>query len=294
MINLNHIYLRLLIITIPIFIVSCQQEDMKIEEKTGIQFELLPGTAFNQENGRSEEGESSEKKPGNCSLDKAEYVIVEIIGSGFEGTGSYELSLKKQEEKFKTSLLELTPGDYQVADFIIFDEADNQIFAIPATGSAYRESTPNAIPISFNIENLKTTERELEVLCLENVNPSELGIGIQLKKIMPFHIFASYCDEGHKVAPLKAAVYASEEEETRIWSAESSGNGDLLRLNFPYDPNIDLASQDYWMVLHMRDEKLVGWINLEFIKSINESDSPYLHLNKNCEGDISPFEKEKK
>ena len=39
--------------------------------------------------------------------------------------------------------------------------------------------------------------------------------------------------------------------------------------------------------------KLVGWINLEYIKDINESDSPYLHINENCEGDLSPFEIEK-
>lgn len=284
--------LSLLSLVLLFLMSTCQQEELNLQdEKSGIQFSLLSGAIPAPENGRINEDVPT-VDPGMCNLEYAAYAKVEI-----NGEDTYTVKIQQWEDSYKTNQLELDPGTYEVTKFVVYNDEEEALFATPTTESKFEKFVNAALPMQFTIENYQTLEYQVEVLCVENFSPPEFGFAfwnIDLKQTKQLCIIANYCDpaEGHKVAPIHAYVFPDKEEnpEDLIYESSSDGAGDLLCLRMPFDSDVDLEEQNYWVVVMINDHKYAGWIDLAMVDYINEEHG-FLHLNKNCEGDYGPFKK---
>ncbi|MGK7396685.1 MAG: spondin domain-containing protein [Candidatus Cyclobacteriaceae bacterium M3_2C_046] len=276
--------------TVVFLLASCQQEEVPVTDPAGIQFDLTSGVISSSENGRIKE--QPLVKPGYCDLSLAAYAKVEINGSQ-----EYKIDIQAWEGSYKTNLLELDPGEYQVTKLVVYNHEDKALFATPTMESPFKNFVSMALPLNFTIANHQKLDYPVEVLCVEDFTPPQFGFSfwdIDLKQTKQLCLFANYCDpaEGHRVAPLTAYVFPDKEEnmEELIYKTASEGADDLACLRFPYDPDVAPDQQKYWLVVEIHDQKFAGYLDLAMVDHINQ-EYGYLHLNKNCEGDYGPLMK---
>lgn len=292
--------LNLLLITAlassMVLMFSCQQQEI-VDAPTGVEFILAPDLV-DVENGRLGQ-EQPVVGEGMCDLALADYAIIEIDGE------SYTVDIKLWGDNYKTNLIELMPGNYTVESFVAYDADDNALFATPMMESEFEKFVNVPLPIDFTVENYKKLQYDVEVLCVEEFTPPDFGFAfwdIDLKATKNMCIFFNYCepDYGHKVATLGAWIYPSEAsreemgEDAVIWSSTADGDfesdqetNELLCLKFPFDPDMELAEQEYFVVLDVNGVEYTATIDLTLVE---EYEGSYLHLNENCEGNIYPFE----
>jgi hypothetical protein len=267
-----------------LFVFSCQQDEVMQNQPSTVSFEVSPGMVGSNARVTDDHIEI-------CDMNLADYVMVEV------NSEMYKLPIKKWGQSFKTNLLELDPGIYTLTSFVVFDENDEPLFATPTSESLFEKFVDRALPIEFEVRSYEKLENQIDVLCIEDFTPPDFGFkfwNIDLKQVKYFCIFANYCEPeyGHKVAALEAFVYPNAEETTPndlIWTESIQGAGELLCLTLPYDPDVPLVDQNYYIVLYINGIKYVAIIDLAFVDMINESEKGYLHLNENCMGDIDPF-----
>lgn len=268
---------------------SCQQDEVAVQEPAGVEFNIASDMV--PANGRVANDDLPIIDEGLCDMELADYAVVTI------GEVAYTLNIQEWGGDYKTTLVELPPGVYTVNSFVVFDEDDNAIFAVPHVESDYAKFVDVPVPFEFEIINYTKLENEIEVLCIEEFTPPEFGFkfwDIDLIKVKYFCIFANYCEEefGHRVAALEIFVYPSAQqigEEYLIWSAAVQGEGELLCIPLPYDPEVDPEEQTFYIELFINGIKYVATISIAEVCEIMESDKGYLHLNENCQGDIEPF-----
>ncbi|MGK7393318.1 MAG: DUF4842 domain-containing protein [Candidatus Cyclobacteriaceae bacterium M3_2C_046] len=284
----NNIIFSLISIAL-LLMTSCQQEDVQVADQVGVQFEIFSGGSP-ADNGRLSQ-DFPEVAPGMCNLELAAYAVVEI-----NGMETYTLDLNIWGSQLKTNLLELTPGEYQVTNFMVYATNGDPLFATPTDESAFARFVNSPLPLDFTVMPYQKMENEVEVLCVEGFTPPDFGFKfwkLSLKQTMPLCIYVNYCDPetGHWVAATEGYVYPddTEDPEQLIWQAQTQGPGEILCLRFPYDPNVAMDLQEYYVVLFAEGVKHFATINLDWVNQINNSENQYLHLNKNCDGSIEPF-----
>ncbi|MBK6264683.1 DUF4842 domain-containing protein [Marivirga sp. S37H4] len=281
-----------------VFMYSCQQDDIEVSEKNGIEL-ILAGD-------RVDDGNSSQRadpdfptvEEGGCDLSYASYAIVTI------NDNDYKIDIKQWGDDFKTNLIELDPGSYTVTSCQLYDEDDNPIFATPMEGSEFGKFVSQPLPIDIEVEQYRKIEYDMEVLCVEDFTPPMFGFtswSISLKEVKNLCIFANFCepDMGHQVATLEAYVYPDAEntsDEDLIWSGSADGDyesetedNELLCLKFPYDANQPTEEQSYYVNLYINGSLFSGTIYLDRVDMIN-SEYGYLHLNEDCDGDFDFLE----
>ncbi|SDG64426.1 DUF4842 domain-containing protein [Psychroflexus sediminis] len=279
--------------TAMMFMYSCQDEAAVPEEASGVEF-IFSGdrvsTAKTGAKGLEKNGES-------CDLAFASYAVVEMAGN------SYTIDLNTWGDDFKTDLIELPPGNYEVTSCQLYDADDNPLYATPMVGSEFEQFVNQPLPFSVTVENYRKIEYDIEVLCVEEFTPPQFGFvfwNIDLKETKNLCIFTNFCkpDEGHEVATLEAFVYPNENETSEadlIWSSSADGDygsevesNELLCLKLPYDPSISTAEQSVFIKLYVNDVLFEGTISLDRVDMIND-EKGYLHLNENCDGDFDVF-----
>lgn len=287
---------RILICVAFIFIYSCQENDNASVQKSGVEFifsgdrvENAKSNKASNKNAYSKNGEVVE----SCDMSLASYAIIEMAGN------SYKIDLKTWGNNYKTDLIELDPGTYEVTSCLLFDNNDHTLYATPATGSEFGQFVSQSLPFEVTVENYKKIEYDLEVLCIEDFTPPQFGFifwEITIKQIKYLCVFANYCEPetGHAVASLEAFIYPNSEETSEddlIWSGSSDGDyesedesNELLCLKFPYDPSIPTEDQSYYIELFVNGELHELNMSLDQVDLINEEDG-YLHLNEDCGGD---------
>lgn len=290
---------NLLIMTLSAFLMllvfSCDQNEVA-DAPTGVEFLLAPDVVSSDYGRMQQEPVVGE---GKCDLSLAAYAIVEINGE------NYTVDIKQWGSDYKTNLIELMPGTYNVQSFVVYGDDNNPLYATPMQGSVFDNFVNMPLPIEFTVETYQKLEYNIEVLCIEEFSPPEFGFvfwNIDLKSTKNLCIFVNYCEPnfGHLVANLEAWVYPSEEETTEndlIWWAvtnteDQNPENDILCLKFPFDPDpqVTLEEQSYYVILHVNGVEFTGTIDLSMVDEINASDKGYLHLNENCDGNFRPFE----
>ncbi|SDG50467.1 hypothetical protein [Psychroflexus sediminis] len=277
-----------------LFMYSCQDEAVP-EEPSGVEF-IFSGDRVST----AKAGAADFKKNGeSCDMAFASYAVIEMAGT------SYTIDLKTWGDNFKTDLIELPPGTYEVTSSQLYDADNNPLYATPKSGSEFGQFVNQPLPFNVNVENYRKIEYDLEALCIEEFTPPQFGFifwDIAIREVKNLCIFANYCESetGHKVASLDAFIYpnASEtSEEDLIWSGSADGDfesgdvsNELLCLKFPYDPSIPKEEQSYYIELFVNGVLYEGTMPLDKIDLINEEDG-YLHLNENCDEDYDIFTK---
>lgn len=216
---------------------------------------------------------------------------------------TYTIDLRAWGESFKTDLIELDPGTYQVTSVQLYDADDHSLYATPTAGSEFGAFVNQPLPFEVTVENYRKIEYDLEVLCIEEFTPPQFGFvfwDVTIKEVKNLCVFTNYCepDTGHEVASLEAFIYPnanSTSPEDLIWSGSADGDfesenesNELLCLKFPYDPSIPAENQSYFIELYVNGVLFEGTMPLDRVDEIN-ADKGYLHLNENCDGDFDVF-----
>lgn len=283
-----------------VFMYSCQKEDDGVSEETsGVEF-LLSGHRVEEAKYDSKSGKASkdgQKDDESCDMALASYAVLELGGM------DYTIDLKAWGDSYKTDLIELDPGTYQVTSFQLYDGDDNPLYATPATGSEFGPFVSQSLPFDVTVENYRKVEYDIEVLCIEEFTPPQFGFvfwNVTIKEVKNLCVFANFCepDSGHEVASLEAFIYPNEEQTSEsdlIWTGSADGDYDsddeaneLLCLKFPYDPSIPTEDQSYYIELYVNGVLFEGTMPLDRVDMINAEDG-YLHLNENCDGDFDVF-----
>jgi hypothetical protein len=276
---------------------SCQDEEntRASEEASGVEF-ILSGHRVDDVKSDSKSN-NTEKDGEACDMAFASYAILELGGM------NYTIDLKTWGDSYKTDLIELDPGTYQVTSFQLYDGDDNPLYATPAAGSEFGAFVSQPLPFEVTVENFRKIEYDIEVLCIEEFTPPQFGFvfwDITVKEVKNLCVFTNFCepDSGHEVATLEAFIYPNENatsEADLIWSGFADGDFDsedeeneLLCLKFPYDPSIPTEDQSYFIQLYVNGVLFEGTMPLDRVDEINAEDG-YLHLNENCDGDFDVF-----
>jgi len=278
-----------------LFMYSCQDEESTSqEEQGGVEFLFDGDRVSNAKSGIANAKNDAE----SCDMALASYAIIEMSGE------TYEIDLKAWGESYKTDLIELGPGTYQVTNVQLFDADDHPLYATPMAESEFGPFVSQALPFDVTVENYRKIEYDLEVLCIEEFTPPQFGFvfwDVTIKEVKNLCVFANFCepDAGHAVASLEAFIYPNEEstsDEDLIWTGSADGDYDsenpdneLLCLKFPYDPSIPTEDQSFYIELFVNGVLLETTMSLDEVDSINEEDG-YLHLNENCEDDYDDFD----
>ncbi|MBZ9619127.1 LruC domain-containing protein [Psychroflexus lacisalsi] len=274
-----------------LFMYSCQDEESTSqEEQGGVEFLFDGDRVSNAKSGIANAKNDAE----SCDMALASYAIIEMSGE------TYEIDLKAWGESYKTDLIELGPGTYQVTNVQLFDADDHPLYATPMAESEFGPFVSQALPFDVTVENYRKIEYDLEVLCIEEFTPPQFGFvfwDVTIKEVKNLCVFANFCepDAGHAVASLEAFIYPNEEstsDEDLIWTGSADGDYDsenpdneLLCLKFPYDPSIPTEDQSFYIELFVNGVLFQGTMPLDRVDMINAEDG-YLHLNENCDGDF--------
>ncbi|MBZ9779569.1 hypothetical protein LB452_11620 [Psychroflexus sp. CAK8W] len=278
-----------------LFMYSCQDEESTSqEEQGGVEFLLAGDRVSTAKSGIT----NSKNDVESCDMALASYAVIEMSGE------TYNINLKAWGDNYKTDLIELGPGTYQVTSVQLYDTDDHPLYATPSADSEFGPFVSQALPFDVTVENYRKIEYDLEVLCIEAFTPPQFGFvfwDITIKQVKNLCVFANYCmpDTGHAVASLDAFVYPNENEtsdEDLIWSGSADGDynsddeaNELLCLKLPYDPSIPTEDQSFFIKLFVNGILVETTLSLDEVDSINE-ESGYLHLNENCDDDYDDFD----
>ncbi|MGK7397402.1 MAG: alpha/beta fold hydrolase [Candidatus Cyclobacteriaceae bacterium M3_2C_046] len=287
--------LMMLMITL---LYTCQQDEF-VDAPSGVRFILSPGSVQNDgARINQDQDEFPQIGEGLCDLVHAAYAKIVIEGILEE----IEIPIKKWDADYKTDLVELEPGTYNILSFVVYNQQDVPIFATPAASSEFGAFVAEPLPLEFAVSIYEKSALQIEVLCVENFTPPQFGFSfwnIGLKTTRNLCIFGNYCEpaSGHLVAEMEAWIYPDAQHTTAtdlIWTArtdteDENPNNNLLCLKFPYDPEIPASEQTFYVMLRSENVFLTATLSLAEIDKINEMEG-YLHLNKNCQENFEPFQ----
>ncbi|MFD0932647.1 hypothetical protein ACFQ0R_08590 [Psychroflexus salinarum] len=295
--NLNLLF----VCTVMVFMYSCQEDEIVSEETSGIEFVFTGDRVSNTADAKAGDvklGSDDGKEFEVCDMSLASYAVVEMAGM------SYTIDLNVWGDNYKTDLVEVGPGSYEITSCMLYDSDDNPLYATPTEGSEFGKFVDQALPFNVEVEDYRKIEYDIDVLCVENFTSPQFGFvfwDVNIKEVKNLCIFANYCepDTGHLVATLEAFVYPNAEETSEadlIWSGFADGDfnsedeeNDLLCVKLPYDSSLPAEDQSYFIELFVNGELYQGTISLDRVDMINAEGS-YLHLNENCDGDFDLFE----
>ncbi|SFN58716.1 MULTISPECIES: thrombospondin type 3 repeat-containing protein [Salegentibacter] len=150
-----------------------------------------------------------------CVDDEPAYV--EVVLTGDEGLGSMEEPLvinvnptpiqEDGEDVWFTEEsadLELTPGDYVLTYFAVFNEGGDRIWLAPTMGGDLDDFVDNPLPLDISLGAGVKKYVDVEVLCFDDRMVNEYGylfFDIIGKEAFEFCVFANYCDENGRHYP---------------------------------------------------------------------------------------------
>lgn len=112
--------------------------------------------------------------------------------------------------------LELTPGNYRLEHFAVYDEMegdDSLIWLAPRVGSALGEYVDNALPLDIDLRAGVKKYVDVSVLCFDNRDVNEYGylfFELDTNVALTYCFFANFCnDEGmHYTARYSVSIWS--------------------------------------------------------------------------------------
>lgn len=207
---------------------SCSEEKpVSVDQEKGV----LSLSAMLNDLGKNSNGKQAIADIPECSNEDAVYVEIVLSSNGGAILGS-------QEDPFRIDLvagsvfteevpeLELTPGNYSLDYFAVYDAGDNVIWVAPMGGSEMAAFVDNALPLSINIGAGVKKYVEVPVLCFENRMANQFGyllFNVSQQEAIEWCIFGNYCDETGRHYPAAFRV--------DIWNYENGQRGSSLYTN---------------------------------------------------------------
>ena len=138
-----------------LLITSCEEEPPEQKEQP-VQF-TFSGEQL-AENGRL------------ADLDDARAIVISIENSSgetvlnMEKIDVYKLEGTNYTQKFISKPVSLTPGDYEITDFLVVDENNNVIYVTPKEGSDNSNLVHDPLPIQFSVTAATINEINVQVV----------------------------------------------------------------------------------------------------------------------------------
>ena len=154
-------YLAILLIILVCF--GCEQDNPAPEEPAEVQFGLA--IQNNTDNGGRTNTTLTPSKirvtiTDNLGNVVAEDEVIDIVPFG---------------NTFTSSPLRLSPGSYRLTSFLVLNEGDTAIYAAPLENSPLAQLVNDPLPIDFEVVRDEVTNVEVEVIAIDDTDPSEFG-----------------------------------------------------------------------------------------------------------------------
>ncbi len=167
-----------------------------------------------------------------CGDDEPAYVHVVLTGD--ENVGTMETPLvvnvhptpieENGEDVWFTQEsadLELTPGDYVLTYFAVYNSDDEMIWIAPKLGGDLADFVDNPLPIDISLGAGVKKYVDVEVLCFDDRMVNEYGylfFDIIEKEAFEYCFFANYCDDDGRHYPARFSVDIWLEDGTELYS----------------------------------------------------------------------------
>jgi hypothetical protein len=96
-------------------------------------------------------------------------------------------------ESFVTEPLELEPGTYSIAAFLLVNDSSDVLFATPVAGSPLAQIVKHPLQVSFHVSAGKSVSVAMEVVPVDAYTPEEFGyvsFSINVVRPLPISVFA--------------------------------------------------------------------------------------------------------
>ncbi|MDX1603524.1 MAG: hypothetical protein R3209_10650 [Salinimicrobium sediminis] len=247
-----------------------------------------------------------------CSDAQPAYVTIALSQNGIDIVGSMESPFRVdlvagQVFTEEAPELELTPGEYSLDHFMVYDAAGNLIWIAP-TGGAMAEFVDSPLPMDINLGAGVKKYVDVSVLCYDNRDVNEYGylfFDLDTNEAIEFCIFGNFCDETgrHYTAEYSVDVWAYSNGQTGeqlyddvMNTVTTDDNGDLASSPVCFALPDTEGMDEYYFEITLMDgegynatERVIrtGVINDDEVKSFfdGEDNLDYYHFRTGCEND---------
>lgn len=247
-----------------------------------------------------------------CSDAQPAYVTIVLSQGGSDVVGTMESPYRVdlvpgQLFTEEAPELELTPGNYSLDHFMVYDAAGNLIWIAP-TGGSMANYVDAPLPMDISLGAGVKKYVDVSVLCYDNRDVNEYGylfFELDANKAIEFCIFGNFCDESGR--------HYTAEYSVDVWSYSNGQRGEQLyndvMNNVSTDNNGDLASSpvcfalpdtegmdQYYFEITLLDgegynatERVIrsGVLTDDEVRSFFDGDDnlDYYHFRTGCEND---------
>ena len=247
-----------------------------------------------------------------CSDAQPAYVTIVLSQGGNDVVGTMESPFRVdlvsgQVFTEEAPELELTPGEYSLDHFMVYDAAGNLIWIAP-TGGAMAEFVDAPLPMEIDLGAGVKKYVDVSVLCFDNRDVNEYGylfFDLDTNEAIEFCIFGNFCDENgrHYTAEYSVDVwtYSDGQPGEQIYddvmnTVTTDNNGDLASSPLCFALPDTEGMDEYYFEITLMDgegynatERVIrtGVINDDEVRSFfdGEDNLDYYHFRTGCEND---------
>jgi len=320
-------YLTLVVFLATMF--SCTKEESKMNELNPDKATLSFGSLLNDLANDSTQARQQLGEFPDCSDGTPAYVEFALSRDGTWAVGSdtepLQVDISPNPADYDgdgtanyftefSDDLELDPGDYALEYFKVFDEAGNELWVAPRSGTmdAYVD---NALPLAISLGAGVKKYVSVDVICFDDRLVNEYGylfFNINASELIEFCIFGNFCDENGRHFPAHFSVnvwYYSGDSDNPRGQEILSESMNTVGVNEDGDayadplcvvlPDTEGADQYYFEITLMdsdaydNEERMIrsGVITDEDVRGLYAGDdnTEYYHFREgNCENEDSP------
>ena len=252
-----------------------------------------------------------------CTDDDPFYVMIILSQNGANVVGSEATPFRvdlapNQDFTVEVPELELTPGEYSLDYFAVYNEAGDLIWLAP-NGGMFSDFFDDPMPMTFNLGAGVKKYLDVPVICFDNRFVNEYGylfFELDTVEAIKFCIFGNYCDETGRHYPAAFSVdvwsYTNGETGAQLYSNLSNevalndqGDyaGTTVCMALPDTSGLD----EYYFEITLLNSDAYGNVTEEIIRSgvVNDDDvrdlfdgedaNSYYHFREGaCNMDDSP------
>lgn len=218
-----------------------------------------------------------------CTDDDPSYIMIILSQDGTDVVGTdgtpFRVDLApNQDFTVEVPELELTPGDYSLDYFAVYNSAGDLIWLAPNGGifsSYFNDPLPMAIDLNAGVKKYV----EVSVMCFDNRFVNEYGylfFELDAVEAIEFCIFGNYCDETGRHYPAAFSVdvwtYLNGEPGSQLYSDLSNtvtmnGDGDYAGTTVCVALPDTAGQNEYYFEITLLNSDAYGNVTEEVIRS---------------------------
>jgi hypothetical protein len=212
--------LSLLAILMALIMVSCSDQQDPVSEQQEIQFGVNISTG-------SSGGRAADVPAGSK-------LLISISNQSGVVFTRRSVSILKMGGSYLTEPVSLPTGRFSLTEFLVVNEEDEILFAVPKTGSQLAAAVPHSLPYSFVIGKGKVNNIDMGVISTSGASAAAFGyasFGIDVINTVPVSIFI---EENGQLVLTDATIFLYNNHPT----------GEVLDQTIAFDSKVNYVSFD--------------------------------------------------